>query len=84
MLVGILARKAITPAHRKPEIPASKNEYGNLTIVNWLKHNTFIYQHNTFSSRGFATDGAARAEIKLAYSLPSRDGGRQLVNPRVI
>ena len=36
-----------------------------------------------FSSRGFATDGAARAEIKLAYSLPSRDGGRQLVNPRV-
>ena len=35
-----------------------------------------------FSSRGFATDGAARAEIKLAYSLPSRDGGRQLVNPR--
>ena len=35
-------------------------------------------------SRGFVTDGAARAEIKLAYSLPSRDGGRQLVNPRVI
>ena len=34
-------------------------------------------------SRGFVTDGAARAEIKLAYSLPSRDGGRQLVNPRV-
>ena len=30
-----------------------------------------------FSSRGFATDGAARAEIKLAYSLPSRDGGRR-------
>ena len=36
---------------------------------------------NAFSSRGFVTDGAARAEIKLAYSLPSRDGGRQLVNP---
>ena len=40
--------------------------------------------NGTIGSRGFVTDGAARAEIKLAYSLPSRDGGRQLVNPRVI
>ena len=37
-----------------------------------------------FGSRGFVTDGAARGEAKLAWAIPSRDGGRQLVNPRVI
>ena len=30
-------------------------------------------------SRGFVTDGAARGEAKLAWAIPSRDGGRQLV-----
>ena len=35
-------------------------------------------------SRGFVTDGAARGEAKLAWAIPSRDGGRQLVNPRVL
>ena len=43
-------------------------------------------------SRGFVTDGAARGEAKLAwlcrvqpiFNEVNRDGGRQLVNPRVI
>ena len=39
---------------------------------------------NKDGSRGFVTDGAARGEAKLAWAIPSRDGGRQLVNPRVI
>ena len=30
-------------------------------------------------SRGFVTDGAARGEAKLAWAIPSRDRGRQLV-----
>ena len=33
--------------------------------------------HNISSPQGFVTDGAARAESKLAYTMPSRDGGRQ-------
>ena len=33
--------------------------------------------HYTLGLRGFVTDGAARGKAKLAWAIPSRDGGRQ-------
>ena len=49
-----------------------------------LYSNDLLAENRRLCSRGFVTDGAARGEAKLAWAIPSRDRGRQLVNPRVI